>query len=214
MNKLNMFRMSLCCTVLCPMGVYAQETVRQVITIDEVFALADQNSKSLQPNITGISETHEVVNVAKNACLPDIDVSLAFNYFGDGYLLDRDFSNGMNAPIPHFGNNFAVEVSQVIYSGGAIAKCCFDCRKSFKTVNRSKFTIQRTKEQYDDAKEQTELAIKTDFIKYLETYEQLKTQQKSVELANCRQRLNFLIFKSISYSIITNFFIFRELYKF
>ncbi|KAA6299792.1 MAG: hypothetical protein EZS26_004072 [Candidatus Ordinivivax streblomastigis] len=41
--------MSLYCAVLCPMGVYAQETVRQIITIDEVFALADQNSKSLQP---------------------------------------------------------------------------------------------------------------------------------------------------------------------
>ncbi|KAA6332571.1 hypothetical protein EZS27_018939 [termite gut metagenome] len=46
MNKLNMFRMSLCCAVLCPMSGYTQETVRQVIT------LADQNSKSLQPNIT------------------------------------------------------------------------------------------------------------------------------------------------------------------
>jgi outer membrane protein TolC len=53
-----------------------------------------------------------------------------------------------------------------------------------KSINRSKFTIQRTKEQYDDAKEQTELAIKADYIKYLETYEQLNTQQKSVELAN------------------------------
>ncbi|GHU10087.1 hypothetical protein FACS189431_8790 [Alphaproteobacteria bacterium] len=367
------------------MGAYAQETVRQVLSIDEMFALADQNSKSLRHHSTGINEAHEAVNVAKNARLPDIDASLSFSYLGDGYLTDRDFSNGMNAPIPHYGNNFALEVSQVIYSGGAIssgieiaklqeenARLGLDASRNNtrfqlvgyyldlfkqqnllqvyeknieqtkqvlkdiqakgnegivlknditryelllanlelartqiqntltilnnnlittlglpanirispdkellsqvlpienemywtntadlnspdlkrlslameinqhqdkiikserlpklallagnyldgpltievppinknlnywyagigvrykvsslyetkKSLNRSKFTIQRTKEQYDDAKEQTELAIKADYIKYLETYEQLNTQQKSVELAN------------------------------
>jgi outer membrane protein TolC len=365
------------------------------ITIDEMFALADQNSKSLRPSVTGINEAREAVNVAKNARLPEIDAALSFSYLGDGFLLDRNFSNGMNAPIPHFGNNFSVEVSQVIYSGGAISNGIaiaklqeenaklnletsrnnirfrlvgfyldlfkqqnllqvyeknieqtrqvleeirlksqegillqndvtryelllsnlelartqiqntltilnnnlvtilglddviiepqmpnvgalratplqqppmvlqieneqywtntadenspelkqlslavqmtehqdkiiqserlpklaliagnhFDgpitievpvIDKNFnywyagvgvryklsslyqtkKSLNRSKFTMQRTKEQYDDAKEQTELAVKADYIKYLETYEQLNTQQKSVELAN------------------------------
>ncbi|GHU55070.1 hypothetical protein FACS189415_2060 [Bacteroidia bacterium] len=367
------------------MGAYAQETVRQVLSIDEMFALADQNSKSLRHHSTSINEAHEAVNVAKNARLPDIDASLSFSYLGDGYLTDRDFSNGMNAPIPHYGNNFTLEVSQVIYSGGAIssgieiaklqeenARLGLDASRNNirfqlvgyyldlfkqqnllqvyeknieqtkqvlkdiqakgnegivlknditryelllanlelartqiqnmltilnnnlittlglpanirispdkellsqvlpienetywtntadlnspdlkrlslameinqhqdkiikserlpklallagnhldgpitievppinknlnywyagigvrykvsslyetkKSLNRSKFTIQRTKEQYDDAKEQTELAIKADYIKYLETYEQLNTQQKSVELAN------------------------------
>jgi outer membrane protein TolC len=56
--------------------------------------------------------------------------------------------------------------------------------KTDKSINKNKFAIQRIKEQYDDAKEQTELAIKADYIKYLEAYEQLNTQQKSVELAN------------------------------
>jgi outer membrane protein TolC len=102
-------------------GTYAQEIVRQVISIDEMFALADQNSKSLRPYITGISEAHEVVNVARNAVLPEIDVSFSLSYLGDAYLIDRDFSHGVNAPIPHFGNNFSIEVSQVIYAGGAIS---------------------------------------------------------------------------------------------
>ena len=36
-------------------------------------------------------------------------------------MTDRDFSNGTNAPMPHFGNNFAIEASQVIYTGGAVS---------------------------------------------------------------------------------------------
>jgi outer membrane protein TolC len=366
----------------------AQEKVQQVITIEEVFELADRNSKSLRPHTTSISEAQEAVNVAKNARLPDLDASLSFSYLGDGYLTNRDFSHGMNVPIPSFGNSFSVEVSQVIYAGGAITNSihiaklqeenarlgleasrnnirfqlvgyyldlfkqqnllqvyeknieqtkqvlkdmqakgnegivlqnditryelllsnyelvCTQIRntltilnnnltttlglpanieiiprrdvlhtlspvlpigneeywtntadqnspalkqlslavqinqhqdkiiksellpkvalfagnhldgpvtievpaldKNFnywyagiglsyklsslyqtkKSLNRSKYTIQRTIEQYEDAKEQTELAIKADYIKYLETYEQLNTQQKSVELAN------------------------------
>jgi outer membrane protein TolC len=56
--------------------------------------------------------------------------------------------------------------------------------KTGKAVNRSKFALQRTAEQYDDAREQTELAVRADYIRYLEAYVQLATQQKSVELAN------------------------------
>jgi outer membrane protein TolC len=106
---------------LCPLGALAQEKVRQVVSINEVFGLADPNSKSLRLDATGINEAWEAVKVAQNARLPEIDASLSFSYLGDGYITDRDFSNGMNAPIPHFGNNFALEVSQVIYAGGAIS---------------------------------------------------------------------------------------------
>ncbi|MDR3328197.1 MAG: TolC family protein [Prevotellaceae bacterium] len=120
MNKISLF-VTLLYALLCPLGILAQEKVRQVISINEMFVLADQNSKSLRPDATGINEAREAVKVAQNARLPEIDASLSFSYLADGYLLDRDFSNGMKAPIPHFGNNFALEVSQVIYAGGAIS---------------------------------------------------------------------------------------------
>lgn len=119
MSKFTLFIMSLYAS-LCPVGVYAQDVSRQVLSIDEMFSLADQNSKSLRPHTTGIREAEENVKVAKNAKLPDIHASLSFSYLGNGRMIDRDFSHGMNAPMPHFGNNFAIEASQVIYAGGAI----------------------------------------------------------------------------------------------
>lgn len=119
MSKFTLFIMSLCAS-LCPVGVYAQKVSRQVLPIDEMFSLADQNSKSLRPGATGIQEAEENVKVAKNARFPDIHVSLSFSYLGNGRMIDRDFSHGTNAPMPHFGNNFAIEASQAIYAGGAI----------------------------------------------------------------------------------------------
>lgn len=92
-----------------------------MFTLDEIFGLADRNSKTLRPSFTAIDEAHEAVRVAKNDRLPDIDASLSFSYLGDGTLMERDFTQVERAPMPHFGNNFALEVSQIIYSGGAVS---------------------------------------------------------------------------------------------
>lgn len=120
MNKFTLLIMSLCAS-LCPAGVYAQKTVRQVISVDEMFSLADRNSKSLRPAATAISEAGEAVKVAKTARLPEIGASLSFSYLGDGCMIDRNFSGGFNAPMPHCGNNFSIEASQAIYTGGAVS---------------------------------------------------------------------------------------------
>lgn len=120
MSKFTLFIMA-CYTSLCSVGVHAQEVSGRVISIDEIFSLADQNSKSLRPSVTGVNEAREGVKVAKNARLPEMDISLSFSYLGDACIIDRDLSGGMNAAMPHFGNNFAIEATQAVYSGGAIS---------------------------------------------------------------------------------------------
>lgn len=120
MSKFTLFIMA-CCVPLCSVGVHAQEVSGRVISIEEMFSLADQNSKSLRPSATAVNEAREEVKVAKNARLPEIEASLSFSYLGDACLIDRDLSGGMNAPMPHFGNNFAIEATQAIYAGGAIS---------------------------------------------------------------------------------------------
>ncbi len=120
MNKFNL-SITVLYASLCVGGVYAQEPDRRVFTLDEIFDLADRNSKSLRPSFTAIDEACEAVRVAKNDRLPDIDASLSFSYLGDGTMMERDFTQVERAPMPHLGNNFALEVSQIIYSGGAVS---------------------------------------------------------------------------------------------
>ena len=92
----------------------------QKMTIEEMFELADANSRSIRMFRLAEEEAGQAVKVARNAQLPSIDVSVSASYLGDAWLADRDFTNGENAAMPHFGNNFAIEASQVIYAGGAI----------------------------------------------------------------------------------------------
>lgn len=117
MSKVHLFIVMLC-ALLWTEGSYAQNC--RVLTLEQIFALADENSKTLKTEDASVAEAEQGVKVAKNGYLPDIDISLSASYLGNGYLLDRNFSNGQSVDIPHFGNNFAIQATQVIYAGGAI----------------------------------------------------------------------------------------------
>lgn len=106
---------------LCTMNVCAQEVDRQRLTIGQMFELAEQNNSRIKAHTTAVKEAQAGIQVAKSAYLPSVDASVSVSYNGDGMILNRDFGYFMKAEIPQFGNNFAIEVSQVIYAGGAIS---------------------------------------------------------------------------------------------
>ena len=118
MSKVHLFIMVLCASLWAE-GSYAQNSY--VLTLEQMFALADKNSKSLKIEDAAVMEAQQGVKVAKNGYLPNIDISLSASYLGNGCLMDRNFSNGQNIKMPHFGNNFAIQATQLIYGGGAIS---------------------------------------------------------------------------------------------
>lgn len=118
MSKNKRLIVLLCLAALCSQCLYAQ--TRQM-GIDEMFRLADEQSKSVQTYRTGADAADEALRAAKAQRLPDISVSLSASYLGDGRIWDRDFGNGMKVDMHHFGNNFTLEAQQVVYSGGAIS---------------------------------------------------------------------------------------------
>ena len=103
---------------LCSQLFYAQP---RWMGIEEMFRLADEQSRSIQASEAGKAAADEALNAAKAQRLPDVSVSLSASYLGNGRIWERNFSHGMRIDMPHFGNNFAVEAQQVIYAGGAIS---------------------------------------------------------------------------------------------
>lgn len=108
----------LCVITLCSQWLYAQ---KRTMGVEEMFRLADEQSKSIQTYKTGKDAADEALKTAKAQRLPDVNFSFSLSYWGNGKLWDRDFSNGMKIDMPHLGNNFALEAQQVIYAGGAIS---------------------------------------------------------------------------------------------
>lgn len=104
--------------LLCSGNAHAQ---LRTITIEELFELCDNSSKSVKISRLGAKMAAEGVKAARSAMLPEVESSLSVSFLGDGCVTDRDFTNFTNADMPHFGNNFAIKASQVIYAGGAIS---------------------------------------------------------------------------------------------
>lgn len=97
----------------------AQQAER-TMSLKELFQLADSASLALKSAKSQAQVANAAVEVAKNKLLPDVNVTASATYNGNAWMADRDFSNGKTLHSPHFGNNFALEIAQVVYSGGAI----------------------------------------------------------------------------------------------
>lgn len=101
------------------MTAEAQQRER-MMKIDELFRLADSVSLAIKGAQNQAEVANASVKVSKNGLLPDINFTASATYNGNAWMSDRDFSHGQNLESPHFGNNFAIEVTQTVYAGGAI----------------------------------------------------------------------------------------------
>ncbi|MBP3425668.1 MAG: TolC family protein, partial [Rikenellaceae bacterium] len=74
MSKVRLLIMVLCASLWVE-GSYAQNSY--VLTLEQMFALADENSKTLKAEDAAVAEAEQAVKVAKNGHLPDIGISLS-----------------------------------------------------------------------------------------------------------------------------------------
>lgn len=117
MNNLRLLT-GLMSVVLLSGGVCAYSET--VISLEEIFDIADANSAQLHPSISSVSEADKEISVASSARLPDIDASLSFSFLGDGFTTDRKLGDYQKASIPHFGNGLSINITQPLYTGGSV----------------------------------------------------------------------------------------------
>ncbi len=93
---------------------------QSVVTLEEIFESAETNSAQLRPSFTAQTEAEREIRVARAGRLPDINASLSLSYIGDGFTTKRNFSDYQKAPIPHLGTGLSLNISQPVYTGGAV----------------------------------------------------------------------------------------------
>lgn len=63
---------------------------------------------------------HQNIAVAKAAQLPALSLGVQGYYLGDAVMLDKKLGDAVRVPMPHFGNSFSVQASQLIWKGGTL----------------------------------------------------------------------------------------------
>lgn len=91
-----------------------------MLTLDEVFRLADENSKSINIHSLMTDEAEKAIEIAKNDLLPSVGAKATAQYISDCVTFDRDFGNWESGEMPHFGNSLILKATQVIYAGGRV----------------------------------------------------------------------------------------------
>ncbi len=93
---------------------------QSVISLEEIFESAEANSSQLRPSFSAQTEAEREISVARAGRLPDINASLSLSYIGDGFTTKRNFTDYQKAPIPHLGTGLSLNISQPVYTGGAV----------------------------------------------------------------------------------------------
>ena len=123
-------------------GVHGFGQAQPVRTIEELFEIAESNSAQLRPSLTANTEAEREISVARNGLLPDINANLSLSYIGDGFTTKRDFSDYQKAPIPHFGSGLSINLTQPVYTGGAITNA-IEIAELKSTATRYATELQR-----------------------------------------------------------------------
>ncbi|HYK76811.1 MAG TPA: TolC family protein [Daejeonella sp.] len=158
--------------VISPLS--AQTTQQLPVNLQDLFELANQSNRTLKVLTYHEKIATEAINQEKQKQLPSLDVAISAGYNGDVWISDRNFSNGMKVPIPDFGNNFALEATQIIYAGGVI-------KTSIKIAELSHVISQL---DTDINKQDIRFAIAGYYLELLKLNNQKKILQKNLEQTN------------------------------
>ena len=158
-----------CFIFIIPLCKLSAQTRR--LTINEMFNLANQNSISIRLRDLAISEAEQGIAVAKNDLLPSLKAHAEVKYIGNGIMTERNFNGAEHASLPHLGNSFIVEASQVIYAGGAISN----------NITRSKLQKEQALLEYDKNRQDIRFMLIGYYLDLVQLGNQKLVYEKNIE---------------------------------
>ena len=155
---------------------FAQDTIQRVLKVDELFSLAQQNSKKLAISKEGIALSHKKTEIAKSARLPEISTSASVGYISSATVLNPDFKYTETIAIPHFSNNYDLEASQVLYNGNAVNN----------SIAKAKLEQKLSELSYDKDSEEIKITLLAQYLDLYNLYNQQKVLKNNINLAKTR----------------------------
>lgn len=133
---------------------------------------ASENAPSLKLAGAGVDISRKAESLVKSERLPKIGLQAGWTI--DGPIL---------VEVPPINRNLSYW-----YVGVGVSYNLSSLYKTNKSLTRSRIATRHSQEQLDATRENVSLGVRADYVRYLEAYEELKTMQKSVELAERNYR--------------------------
>lgn len=98
------------------------QTSERKMSLIEVVQKALENHTQLKLSKENIQIAKQQTKIVELQKLPTITASANAFYLGDALILDKDFSKVATLSMPHFGNTYGVQASELIFKGGIVKK--------------------------------------------------------------------------------------------
>ena len=135
-------------------------------------AEAEVNSPSLSIARSGVDISRKAETLVRSERLPKIGLQAGWSM--DGPIL---------VEVPPINRNLSYW-----YVGVGISYNISALYKNNRSLSKSRAATQTAMDQLDAARQNVAMAVNADHVRYLEAYEEVKTRQKSVELAERNYR--------------------------
>lgn len=175
-------------TLLLPLSCLAIEA-QSVVSLQQLYEMADHQSQQLKVSNTALLAAREAEAAAAGASLPEVNVSLSGSYAGDVTLMTRGFSTSGTTPVilaglgpqqvangrqsvPHWGNSFSLQATQVVYAGGAISAA-----KDMARIGR-----QQAELSVEQSRQDTRFIVTSQYLDLCLVYNQMEVVERNIEL--------------------------------
>lgn len=159
-----------------PLNIYPQDTLPRILKIDELFNLAENNSKKLAISREFIGVSHTRTEIAKSARLPEIGFSATAGYLSSATVLNPNFSYDESIALPHFSNNYDLEAGQILYKGNSINN----------SIAKAKLEEQLSELNFEKDKEAIKILLLGRYFDLYGLYNQKKVYKTNISLAKAR----------------------------
>ena len=149
-------------------SIHAQQLVS--LTLGEMFEMAEARNRSLAVMDMAVAEAEEAIKVAKSGRLPDVEASLSVSCIGNANIFSREWDEFQLVHLPHFGNNFALEASQVIYSGGAVTA----------GVNMARLKHEMARLSRDEVRENVRMMLAGSYLQLYKLLNEQKVYEQNI----------------------------------
>lgn len=161
--------------IFMPILLYGQEAVYR-LSVDELFAKSLEHSVRIRSAEMKTRIATDRVALAKNKQLPDVSLSGSFGYAGTPVILNTDLSFRQRVDNPDWKQNYQVNVSQPLFTGGRIKG---NVEKEKLEQEISRLSVQKDK---SDLK----FFLLGQYLDLFNSYKQLEVYTENIEQAKVR----------------------------
>ncbi len=201
-NRTTMKRKSLVIVItliVCSFYANAQELITRELSLNDAINMAMQNHQQLKISQANLEVSEQQVKVAKLQQLPNASISASGYHLSNATLYSPQLDEVTEVEMPHFGNTYALQTSQLLFKGGLITK----------SIQIAELRTQIAELDIQKDQQVIKFLVISNYLDIYKLHNQIKVYEQNISLA--KERLENLTNMSSQQMITRNEMIRAEL---